>query len=347
MMPLLATATSIAHPERLWLLWLLPVLLLFQLWTFRRRDQLLRRFVEPALAARLVAGVSRPRQILRAGMISAAVGLALLSLAGVRAGYSWEEVRRSGVDLVVALDVSRSMQVQDASDSEDLTRLERAQREVSDLLGRLEGDRVALVPFAGTAFIECPLTLDYGAASLFLRDLDTDRIPVRGTAIGKAIRTSLRAFEGAGSRDNQAILLITDGEDHSGKAMRAAEEAAEAGVRIFVIGIGRDEGAPIPTADGGLLRDRKGELVLSRLDEPTLQRIALNTGGTYVRSVTGDVDLETIYNQGIKSRLADQELESARRKRWNDRFQWLLGLSLLLLLLEPLVPESRRRPDAS
>jgi Ca-activated chloride channel family protein len=342
----IAAVFPVGRPELLWLLWLVPLIALFQVWVFRRKDTLLHRFVDPDLAERLLAGVSRPRQIFKAGLVTAAIGLGLLSLAELRYGFTWEEVRREGVDLVIALDVSDSMLVKDADTGGDLTRLERARREVADLLDLMDGDRVGLVAFSGTAFIECPLTLDYGAAELFLRDVDTDLIPVKGTALGKAIRTSLRAFDGS-AQDSRAILLITDGEDHTGEALAAAEEAKEAGVRVFVIGIGRDEGSPIPDPGGGYRKDRRGELILSKLDEPTLQKIALTTGGKYVRSVTGDLDLETVYLQGVKASVTSTELESTRRKRWYDRYQWLIGAALLLLLLEPLIPERSRRSDAA
>lgn len=334
--------SAFGRPELLWLLWLVPLLAVFHVLVFRRKDALLHRFVDPDLAARLLRGVSRPRQVAKVALVTTAVGLCLLSLAELRYGYAWEEVHREGVDLVIALDVSDSMLVSDADTAGDLTRLERAKREVADLLRLMDGDRVGLVAFSGTAFIQCPLTLDYGAAELFLQGLDTTSVSVKGTALGRAIRTSLRAFEGS-AIDSRAILLITDGEDHTGEAMKAAEEAAEAGVRVFVIGIGRDEGSPIPAPDGGYRKDRRGELILSKLDEPALQQIALTTGGKYVRSVTGDLDLETVYLQGIKTSVASTELESTRRKRWYDRFQWLIGLALALLLIEPLVPERSRR----
>ncbi len=160
--------------------------------------------------------------------------------------------------------------------------------------------------------------------------------------MGLAIATSLDAFEGA-SHPSRAIILITDGEDHGGKALEAAAAAEVDGVRIFTIGIGRDQGAPIPAPGGDFRRDRRGEMILSRLDETTLQKIALATGGSYVRSVTGDVDLEQIYNQGIKATLEDQELGSKRRQRWEERFQWVLGLAILLLCLEPLISERQRK----
>lgn len=347
----------IGRPELLWLLWLVPAAAAFYLYSFRRKRRLLARFASPELLPRLTGGASRPRQVAKALLVLVGFAAALLSLAGIEYGFAWEEVQRRGVDLVVALDVSDSMRVEDAETGGKLPRLTRARREIVDLLRLMEGDRVGLVAFAGTAFVECPLTLDYGAAEIFLGALDTDLIPVQGTALAEAIRTSLGAFEGLGASEgggekaapsagsSRAILLITDGEDHEGDVMAAAAEAKAAGVKIFAIGIGRDEGAPIPAPDGGFRRDARGEMILSRLDEPTLQKVALATGGRYVRSVTGDIDLEQIYAQGIKATLEDRELGSRRRQRWHDRFQWALALALAALMLEPLVPERSRAAE--
>lgn len=343
-LPLLVTGCSevqVGSPDSLWLLWLIPLLLLFFVYSFRTRTRLLRRFATPDMLRRLTAGVSRPRQYFKAALVLLGLLACVVALAKPRYGFTWEEVQRKGVDIVVTLDVSDSMLVEDVEAGGGLSRLERAKREIADLLDLLEGDRIGLVAFAGTAFVECPLTLDYGAAELFLDNLDTELIPIKGTDLASALRTSLEAFEGA-SNSSRAIILITDGEDHSGEALRAAEEAQARGVRVFTIGIGRDEGAPIPAPGGGFRRDRRGEIVLSRLDEPTLQKIALDTGGSYVRSVTGDVDLEKIYSQGIKATLEDQELGSRRRQRWEERFQWALALALLFLMLEPLISERRR-----
>jgi len=334
------------RPDLLWLLWLVPALALFFLWSLRRRERLLSRFAAPGLLEKLTSGVSRPRRILKAGLLVVALAAGVLALADVKVGFVWEEVRRRGVDVVVALDVSDSMLVRDSGAGEELSRLERARREIRDLLREMRGDRIALVAFAGTAFLELPLTLDYGAAHLFLDSLDPDLIPVKGTAIDEAIRKSVEAFEDGGSQESRAIILITDGEDHGGKAIEEARRAAAAGVRIFCIGIGRDEGSPIPAPGGGFRRDRSGEVILSRLDEPTLQQIALETGGRYVRSVTGDVDLEEIYLQGIKATLQDRELGSARRQRWKDRFQWLVALAAAALMIEPLISDRAQRNRA-
>jgi Ca-activated chloride channel family protein len=336
----------IGSPDSLWLLWLVPLVLAFQIYVFRTKTRLLQRFASPEMLRHLTAGVSRPRQYFKAGLILAGIVAAVLSLAQLRYGFTWEEVTREGVDIVVALDVSDSMLVEDAESGGSLSRLERAKREIADLLDLLEGDRIGLVAFAGTAFVECPLTLDYGAAAIFLDTIDTELIPVKGTDLDAAIRTSMEAFEGA-SHSSRAIILITDGEDHSGRALEAAKKAEVDGVRVFTIGIGRDEGAPIPAPGGGFRRDRSGEIILSKLDETTLQKIALATGGAYVRSVTGDVDLEKIYTEGIKATLEDQELGSKRRQRWEERFQWVLAFALLFLALEPLIPERQRRPGGN
>ena len=333
---------KLGRPELLWVLWAVPLLGLFYVFTFKRRTKLLEQFASLHLLERLASGYSASRQRLKAGLILVAFALAIFSLTQPRYGFEWEDVKREGVDIIVALDVSDSMLVEDAQSGGQLTRLERARREIADLLKLLDGDRVGLVAFAGTAFLECPLTLDYAAAELFVASLDTDLIPIKGTAIGNAIRTSTDAFR-SGNETSRALILITDGEDHSGEALKAAEEAKQAGVRIFPIGIGRDEGAPIPDPNGGFRKDRRGEVILSKLDETTLQKIALNTGGKYVRSVTGDMDLEQIYLNGIKTLLDDQELGSKRRQHWEERFQWVLLFVLLGLMLEPLIPDRVRR----
>jgi Ca-activated chloride channel homolog len=332
----------IGRPDLLWLLWLAPALALFFVWSFRKRERLLRELAAPELLARLTSGVSRPRRFLKAALLVLGLAAGLLALSDVKVGFSWEEVKRRGVDIVVALDVSDSMLVEDAGAGEGLSRLERARREISDLLRLLGGDRIALVAFAGTAFLELPLTLDYGAADLFLDSLEPDLIPIKGTALDEALRKSIEAFEGS-AQESRAIILITDGEDHSGKALEVARQAAREGIRVFAIGIGREEGSPIPQPGGGFRRDRTGEVILSRLDERTLQQIALETGGSYVRSVTGDVDLEQIYLQGIKATLEDRELGATRRQRWKGRFQWLVALAVAALMIEPLIPDRAHR----
>lgn len=332
------------RPDLLWVLWAAPLLGAFYIYVARTKSALLNRFASLALVARLAPNYSRERQTYKAVLVIAALAMGVLGLAQPRYGFTWEDVTRKGVDIVIALDVSDSMLVEDAETGGKLTRLERAKRKITDLLQLLEGDRIGLVAFAGTAFLECPLTLDYAAAQIFLSSIDTDLIPVKGTDLASALRTGVAAFKGS-NESSRAIILITDGEDHRGEALEAAEFAKQENVRVFTIGIGRDEGAPIPDARGGFRKDRRGEMILSKLDEPTLQKIALNTGGRYVRSVTGDMDLNEIYIGGIKATLEDQELGSKRRQHWEERFQWFLALMLMLLMVEPFISERVRPGD--
>jgi Ca-activated chloride channel family protein len=276
---------------------------------------------------------------LKAVLMVAAVVLLVAALARPRWGYHFEDIKRVGVDIIVAVDVSRSMLAEDISPS----RLERARRKLHDFTGMLDGDRIGLVAFAGNSFLQCPLTLDYGAFSMFLEYLSPDMIPVPGTDMAAAIRTATRAFNRR-ERTSKALILITDGENHAGDVLQAAQEARREGIRIFAIGIGTPDGTPVPAIDGkgGFMQDRSGSLVLSRLDEKTLQKIALETGGAYVRSVTGDLDLETIYHGAIKKDVEQKELSSARRKRWEERFQWFAALGLLCCVLEFFIRENRR-----
>jgi len=321
---------DVARP---WALWLVPGALTLGgavWWAARRARARLAAYVDHNLMAPLVGQTSR-KHLHSAILIGAAAASLVVGLAGLRVGYTHEEVYSTGIDLVIALDVSDSMLVVDGTDG--VTRLERARREIRDLLARIDGDRVALVGFAGTAWLACPLTLDTAAASMFLDELDPDLASRQGTALGVALDVSREAFE-SGARDARAIVLLTDGEDHGGDALEAARKAADEGIHVFAIGIGRDEGSPIPDGDGGFRRDRRGELILSKLDEPTLRSVAEATGGGYVRSTLGDVDLQQVYDLGIKQQTTAEDRAGGRRKIWNDRYAWLVALAMLLLIVE-------------
>ncbi len=325
------------------LLWLVPALVFFYAYAGMRRQRRIRIFCGDA-KERLNPSLLRARRRLKTVLMVLAVALLIAALARPRWGYHWEDVKRVGVDIIVGVDVSRSMLAEDISPS----RLARARRKLQDFTGMLDGDRIGLVAFAGNSFLQCPLTLDYGAFSMFLEYLSPDMIPVPGTDMAAAIRTATRAFNRQ-ERTSKALILITDGEDHGGDVMRAAQEAGREGIMIFVIGIGTPEGTPVPAIDGkgGFMQDGSGNLVLSRLDEKTLQKIALETGGAYVRSVTGDLDLETIYHGAIKKDIEQKELSAARMKRWEERFQWFVALGLLLLMAEFFIRENRRDPKTA
>lgn len=325
----------------LWLFWILPVLAVFLVWAWNRRTQVVRKFLSPVLEPVLIGRISRTRQVWKMILLVSGIVFVLVSLLRPQWGFHWEEVRRTGSDLVIVLDVSQSMLAEDIKPS----RLERARQKIRDLVDMMEGDRIGLVAFAGTAFIQCPLTLDYGALKMFLDYTDTDLIPLPGTAVEKAILEAMKVFEpGGSSRSGRAVILITDGEDHEGDPVKAAEVAKKQGIRIYTIGIGHDTGAPIPIQEGGggFKKDRSGNLVMSKINEAVLQKVALTTGGSYVRSVAGDIDLEKIYIEGIRQEVSRDELKSTRRKRMEERFQWPLFLGIFLIAFGEILGERRR-----
>ena len=321
----------------LWLLWFIPMLLFFYMWANNKKNILIEKFVSKDLKDKLLMGFSPTRQRFKIFLLLIVITFSILALIRPKWGFHWEEIKRKGVDIVVALDVSKSMLAEDVSPN----RLERAKREIIDLINLLQGDRLGLVAFAGTSFIQSPLTLDYGAVKIFLDDLDTELIPVPGTAIADAIEKSIKAFDPDDGK-SRVIILITDGEDHMNDPLAAAKQANEQKIKIYTIGIGAKEGAPIPDQGGGFKKDHKGNVVLTQLDETSLQKIALETGGSYVRSVSGDLDLENIYKD-INKTVEDKELKSGKRKRFEERYQWVLMLAFLFLILEVFISERTNR----
>jgi Ca-activated chloride channel homolog len=304
-------------------------LVVFFIWSQKKKKQLLEKFVGKILVSRLIDPLTLKRAKTDNILTILAIFFLILALAQPRWGYYWKDLEQKGVDIVIALDVSDSMLAQDIKPN----RLERAKHKIADLLNMLEGDRIGLVAFAGTSYLQCPLTLDYSAARIFLNAIDTNLIPVKGTAIGYAIRTSVKAFNTQDTR-SRAIILITDGEDHTGDAIESAKWAKKHETKIFVIGIGNSIGAPIPNPDSkvlGFKKDKNGEVILTKIDEPTLQKIALETGGSYVHSVSGDMDLQKLYIESIKHKVESKEIKTERRRVWKERFQWLIIAALLCL----------------
>jgi Ca-activated chloride channel family protein len=323
------------HPAVLAALVLVPALLALFVWADGRRRRDLDRFVASGLWSAVVPDVDPRRRRLRAGLVTAAVAAIVLALAGPLWGFRWERVRREGIDVVIAIDTSRSMLASDVKPN----RLARAKLAVRDMVETLGGDRVALVAFAGSAFVQCPLTLDYGVFLQSLDAIDVGIIPRGGTALAAAIDAGLEAFEGRESK-HQALVLITDGESHEGDVAAAAKRAAERGVKIFTVGIGTAEGELIPGEGGAFLKDRRGQVVKTRLDEQTLRDVATTTGGVYLRAQGPELDLGDLYRDHI-SQLEKRELGSTLERRWEQRFQWPLALALLLLALEVLVGDAR------
>jgi Ca-activated chloride channel homolog len=324
------------NPTNFWWLAAVPVLAAFLVWEWRARRRALARFA--SLPDRLTASVNRAARRWKAVLLVAGILFGALALTQPRWGFEWRELKRKGVDVFVLLDVSKSMLTEDVRPN----RLTQAKFACEDLLNKLQGDRVGLIAFAGTAFVQCPLTVDYEAFRLTLKDANPGIIPRGGTAIGAAIRTALKAFEAGDGRD-RAIVLITDGEDTVNDT--AVEDTVKAGVHIYAIGVGTTDGELIPVREENkpmeFLKDSEGKVVKSRLDEATLRELALKTQGIYVRSAAGDFGMDTVYEKGI-SQLQRKEAEAKLQKRYFERFQWPLGISLALLVLEAFVSDRRK-----
>ncbi|MGD9186998.1 MAG: VWA domain-containing protein [Desulfobacteraceae bacterium] len=325
---------NFTRPEMLFFVWVIPALALVYWYGGRRREKILKAFALRQSLARIIPqGLDRRRRW-RAWLVLGACALLATALAGPRYGFRWQEIERKGVDIVIALDCSRSMLASDIQP----TRLDRAKREIYDLLTMLQGDRVGLVAFSGTAFLQCPLTIDYTAFYLFLDVLTPDYLPLGGSDLAAAVSVSQQAFDPQSTAE-RAIILITDGENTgSGDPMEAAEAAQASGIKLFCIGVGSNEGVPIPASDGGFKKDPRGQIVLSRLDEPLLTRMATKTGGAYVRSVAGDMDLEAVYSDQIRAHMDGATVESSRKKVWADRYQWPLTFAIVLLMCSRWVP---------
>jgi Ca-activated chloride channel family protein len=335
---------NLSHLWMLNLLWLLPLAAVALIVQSRKKKRAMQGFADPHLLNRLTALEHRGRRFIKALLLLLSLGLMLFALAGPRWGSHYEEVSQKGVDIMLLIDVSPSMLVEDIAPN----RLERARREILDFIKIVQGDRVGLIAFAGAAFIQCPLTLDYAALEMFLSALQPDLIPVPGTDLGAAIDMGIAAFDDESATD-KVILLITDGEDNENQGLKAARQAAAKGVKIFVFGIGDVGGGPIPELDGsgGFKKDRQGKLILSKLEEEGLQDIASLTGGTYVRSVAGDLDLDVLYFDGIKSHTQAQELKSGKIKVYEERFPLFVLAAFILLLIEGFIDEKVRLKAAS
>jgi len=324
----------------LYLLPAVPLLILGYFLVFRKKAADLNTFANSKLLQKIGFSLNLRMLWFKAILMTVGVLLLVWALMGPKWGYHWEEVEKKGIDVAIAVDTSRSMLADDVKPN----RLQAAKREIEDLLNVLEGDRVALVAFAGSAFTYCPLTSDYGAFRLFLNDLSTNLIPLGGTSLSEAIRKSIAAFD-VKTKNHKVIILITDGENHEDDPIQAAVKAKESGIVIYTVGIGKKEGSYIKVADEGgretFLKDRQGQVVKSRLDEIALNKIALETGGRYTPSYGTKWGLEKIYKDSI-AKIEDTTYKTQRVKRYIDRFQIPLFVALILIVAEVFFPESSR-----
>lgn len=333
---------KIEATQNLYLLWLLPVLIVFIIWRMHKAKSDLTKFAEHQILKELIKNVSFFKKILKMILRFLAIVLLLIAVLRPQWGYVLKEINRRGLDIFILLDVSKSM----LSDDVKPNRLERAQREIKDLLKILKGDRVGIIPFAGKAFVSCPLTLDYSTAKMFLDDISINTIPVGGTNFTEAINKALRSFSDKEDTDHNIIIIISDGEKHDQDAMNIAETIKEKGIKIYTIGVGTPDGSPIPISENQktktFLRDKDGNIVLSRINESFLKQLALTTGGSYARAGLGNLNLETIYAEHI-AKLDKKELKSLKKKKYTERFMFFLIPAIILLLLEFFISDKKKQ----
>ncbi|HEY4271300.1 MAG TPA: VWA domain-containing protein [Candidatus Udaeobacter sp.] len=330
---------SFGAPEWLWGLLVIPLLIALFLRAEHRGLQRLQQFVSARLLPQLAGTVNRPRRIIRFGLLLLGLALAIVSLAQPRWGYTFQDVKRKGLDLLIAVDTSRSMLSNDVQPN----RLERVKLAIQDLINELQGDRVGLIAFAGRAFLQAPLTIDYDAVIEAISDLDTKTIPEGGTNISSAITLATQSF-GKSAMGNRALIIFTDGEELSGDAVKTAKAAADAGVRIFTVGVGTPQGSLIPiTGDGGetsFVKDSAGQVVKSKLNEKALREIAEATGGFYVHLESGPRTMQQIQNEGL-AKLQAAEMDVRLSRRPIERYEWPLSAALIVLAFSMLIAERK------
>jgi Ca-activated chloride channel family protein len=310
-------------------LWALPVLAVFLHLMIRYRQKKMTSFVQEGLIDQVTYAYSLSKIKRKNWLLLSAVGFLILALAKPQWGYSIEKVKQQGLDIILAVDVSKSMLTQDVKPD----RLQRTKLAIKDLLKKVKGDRLGLMAFAGDAFMVCPLTNDYNGFHMSLDDLDINSIPKGGTNVAAAIREALKTF-GAEQLKFKALVILTDGEEMQGDALQAVKEARDKGVRIFTIGIGTKEGELIKVLDeqGDMryLKDDKGHYVKSQLNEELLQKIAYESSGAYVRSSGAEFGLDYLYTKEF-SQWAKRDLEEKDQKKYHEQYQWFVGLATIFL----------------
>ena len=317
-----------ANPQYLWLLTLIPLFVVLFAGVAAQRRRRLARFGNPDTLAELMPEVSNGRVVLKFILFCGAVALVVLAAARPQFGSKLREEKARGVEMMLVVDVSNSMLAEDFEPN----RLERTKYAINRLFDGLKQDRVGLIVFAGEPRVQLPITSDYRMAKAFARRIDPSQVSVQGTAIGKALEQALLSFSGeTDEKRSRAIILITDGENHDDDAVAVAKRAAEQGIRIYTIGIGTPEGAPIEI-DGEFIRDEQGEMVVSKLNEEMLAQIADLTGGAYVRATKQDIGLDEIVRS--INEMEQSELSTVRFEEFNEQYQYLLIAALVLLVAE-------------
>ncbi|HKL03350.1 MAG TPA: VWA domain-containing protein, partial [Cryomorphaceae bacterium] len=314
------------NPSFWWLFFLGPVMLLIFLLNTWTKNKKLQKFSDPDLLPSLIPDISSFNVTAKYILWRLAASFLILALINPQLGSKMSEAKLKGIDLMIALDVSNSMKAEDIRPN----RLERAKRSIEKLLGRLHGDRVGIIVFAGQSFVQLPITNDYGAGKLFLSSIDSDIVPVQGTAMGSAINLAMESFD-MESPAQKVIIVISDGENHEDDPVAAAQEAADAGVKVYTIGMGSPDGTPLPNYNGkqktGFKKDNQGNVVITKLDEDVLKQVAAVGGGTYARASNSEVGLRPLFDE--LNAIEKTEMGKVAYAEYEDRFQIFLALALV------------------
>lgn len=328
-----------ANIELLWGLLIIPLLALIFAWSRIARKNALKRFGKQETISVLMPFASKSRPVFKFIILMLALAFFIVGAARPQFGSKLKKVKREGVELMIALDVSNSMMAEDIEPN----RLERAKRAISRLVDRLSDDKIGLIVFAGDAYMQLPITSDYNSAKLFLNSVNTQIVPTQGTAIGTAIQMGIRSFTPEGQA-NKAIIVITDGENHEDDPVAATQEAVEKGIVVHTIGMGLPSGSPIPVLKGGqkdYMKDKNGEVVITKLNETMLEKIATTGNGIYVRANNAQVGLNALFDEINK--LEKEEMETLVYSEYDDQFQYFFAIGLLLLLLEFVILERKNK----
>ena len=326
---------NFAQAQYLFLLLLIPFFFLVQALVLRLRRRRIRKFGDEKLVAQLMPSYAKAKVWVRLTLFSVAFFFFVIGLSRPQIGAKLKEHETKGAEIMIALDVSNSMLAEDYSPN----RLERAKLAISRLVDKLRDDRIGLIVFAGNSFVQLPITTDYVSAKMFMNSISTESVPVQGTAIGEAINTAMRSFSSQ-SEKSRAIIVITDGENHEDDPVAAAKQAADMGVRVFTIGVGSPEGKPIPM-DGELLKDKDGNIVVTRLDEKVLQEVAQAGNGLYVRAGNSEFGLNPII-EDIR-RMEDEKYSSIVFEEYDEQFMYFLAIALFFFVIEILVGDRRSK----
>lgn len=318
-----------ADIEMLWWLLTIPVFVVAYVLITRHKRRQLSEFGDPELMTQLMPDASKSRPIVKFALLMGALSLLIIAAARPQYGQQEKTVKRQGIEVMVALDISNSMLAEDVAPN----RLDRAKQMLSKMIDNMVDDKVGLVVFAGEAFTQLPITCDYVSAKMFLNTISPKLIPTQGTAIGAALQTAIRSFGSQESDAGRAIILITDGENHEDDAIAAAKQAQELGIQVFVIGIGKPEGSPIPVpGTNDYIKDRSGQVVVSRLNEEMCQEIAQAGKGAYVRCDNTNTAMRALQQE--LDRIATTDLETTIYADYNEQYQSFVLIALLILVID-------------